>query len=758
MAKFSLGDDGMKGFLAQQGEKFVFGVVLLVAFYLVYSGSTVSGYPKVPQELKQLAQQATTYVTTNDPAWVTDEIERNPFSNYEERADKANIEINARQYPFNNRLKHPLVPRTDKRDDPKIFPPLMVEVSSIGQVAVAVPNKNRIDAFANDETTKQMRTDGEPKPRGRRSRRRRDPAGGGVGPPGGDGGLGGFGLGGAGGLDGGGDEAGGLGADGAGDGELGGMDGAPGSGSSVYRGPTRGGWESSLIGGAVSGALGIRGYSVNVVAVRALVPYEKQSSEFEQVFLKAVNYKKTRDTPNYIAFSAERAEVSTADPDAPLKWVSVWSTKKSLDRVSAFIDVYPDSVSSDFALPNTTMRVPPIMLANVRDHISHSEFPKLQSTKLKDASEDDKSKVDPNDPFGDSGSGDIPGSGQPSGSQGIPGGAGLAPPGGAGGLGPPGAGGLGAPGAGGLGAPGAGGLGAPGAGGLGAPPGAGGYAGSGGLGTDTSKTEITKYKLIRFFDFGVVPGKTYKYRVQLLIEDPNHPKDSRMQPAQRDLKSGVLTRLKALSAKEASGGSRAYFHRTEWSEPSASVSIAYPQRVLPGVVTTPTGWQTENRTTGVKIETRESKVKIVAVTWDKNRAVDVPLEIDVARGAVVNFKEDAVVVHPVSHVKKLLKVYNLETNTVVLDYRGGEKINKDRDNPVFAPTEMLLLTPTGELVVRSEVDEAEEYRWLTRTDEARPSANLGGGLDGGGLDGGGLDGGGLGGGLAPPGLGGGLGN
>ena len=48
----------------------------------------------------------------------------------------------------------------------------------------------------------------------------------------------------------------------------------------------------------------------------------------------------------------------------------------------------------------------------------------------------------------------------------------------------------------------------------------------GGMGGDMGamlSSNIPDYKMVRFFDFSAQIGRTYRYRVQLWIEDPNLP-------------------------------------------------------------------------------------------------------------------------------------------------------------------------------------------------------------------------------------------
>ena len=50
-----------------------------------------------------------------------------------------------------------------------------------------------------------------------------------------------------------------------------------------------------------------------------------------------------------------------------------------------------------------------------------------------------------------------------------------------------------------------------------------GMYGDGMYGAGMTYGPTVDYLLIRFFDFNVEMGKKYRYRIQLLLEDPNHP-------------------------------------------------------------------------------------------------------------------------------------------------------------------------------------------------------------------------------------------
>ena len=62
----------------------------------------------------------------------------------------------------------------------------------------------------------------------------------------------------------------------------------------------------------------------------------------------------------------------------------------------------------------------------------------------------------------------------------------------------------------------------------------------------------TKYKLVRFYDFEAKPNRVYRYRVRLLMVDPNFPESASIQPrsAVLDSASGTLRRVQDLLGKE----------------------------------------------------------------------------------------------------------------------------------------------------------------------------------------------------------------
>lgn len=234
----------------------------------------------------------------------------------------------------------------------------------------------------------------------------------------------------------------------------------------------------------------------------------------------------------------------------------------------------------------------------------------------------------------------------------------------------------------------------------------GGYAGTGMI----SFRPRVEYLLVRFFDFTAEPGRKYRYRVQLLLEDPNHPQDYRLEPNERTLDDTTKERLKQIVAEEQKDKNRRlYVRRTDWSAPSEVVSVAPADRVLAGPVELPRSLEIPKTTFSVPMD--EPKAKVMSIVWDATHAADVPGMQEVYRGSVLNFKSEAAVVHPISLVYKALPDFEFDTNRVVLDIRGGEPLPcTEHDDPLTAPGELILLDADGNLIVRNELDDENDFR------------------------------------------------
>lgn len=250
--------------------------------------------------------------------------------------------------------------------------------------------------------------------------------------------------------------------------------------------------------------------------------------------------------------------------------------------------------------------------------------------------------------------------------------------------------------------------------------GMGGEAGYGGMGMGMGAGTLpmgpqVDTLMVRFFDFTAVPGKKYRYRVQVFIADPNRPQFPAMDPNDRALAQEVKTRLQELASKEKDPNQRQYYYRTtEFSEPSSIVSI-------PSTLQTVVGPLLAAREVSIRREgnddltlpAAESVAKVMSIVWDPNLAVKVPGLIDALRGTVLNYKVNADVIHPVSLRYKNLENYEFKTERLVVDFAGAETLPEakaDEENPLLGPAELLLMDENGLLSIHNEFDDWDDYQ------------------------------------------------
>ncbi len=288
--------------------------------------------------------------------------------------------------------------------------------------------------------------------------------------------------------------------------------------------------------------------------VVAKVPIREQLKLYQDALEKARGASAERDFPSYVGFYVQRAEVV---PGKELAWDAVplydgqrqsITSKKSLTQpaghavAKAAFDKYlnaaqqfwaggmsPDVVDSRYAEYPITLPLPPLVGREWGADATHPDIPWGPNTPPLET-ENAQPAPDATAPPADAPGGGEFGPASPTATPG-PGGPGM-------GFGGAGRGGeFAGPGAGfgrrmgegpGMMGPGMAGPGMPGPGmGMGGRrmsegPGAGPGMGSGqAAGQHTTLTKGVDYYLLRFFDFSVEPGKKYKYRVKLVIQDPN---------------------------------------------------------------------------------------------------------------------------------------------------------------------------------------------------------------------------------------------
>ena len=129
---------------------------------------------------------------------------------------------------------------------------------------------------------------------------------------------------------------------------------------------------------------------------------------------------------------------------------------------------------------------------------------------------------------------------------------------------------------------------------------------------------------------------------------------------------------------------------------------------------------------------------IKPIVFDRQRAVDVPVDRNVNRGTILNFTADAEYGHPISEVINALPEFRFQTDIMVGDLRGGDQLFKgtnyekmfEKDNLITAPGEFILFDNDGKLMVHSEIDDTDLWERFNYQTDA-PSEDAGGGMMGG---------------------------
>ncbi len=757
--KLNFGEAGGHNFFAKHVEKLILGAVALLVAFFVYSGLKVEGIDssKNPVHLRNQANNARSNIEKTTWEAVKDEDDRHAYELTQRLSARgkdlqlvdhtayANI-LDWNAQPF--RLK-------GKRADPPWLPPRELEVTpGYGPIAM-------VGSLTNDQLMKAAQDAALAKleEEKKNARRRRDDSNpmypGAEGAPYGPSGRG---------------------AEVAGSyrvppGESGGAYGSstssgpvatpeqlanvpgyrPGAGGSsgygVGASPYGASGYASVAGaegyGAAAGATGTLAVGKYFMAVKALVPYKEQWTEFERTFEDAHDYNPVRDIPQYYYYQVERVEVDEAGQVIPGKektWTpetTAWYQRNWYAGTPEFV---VDPAYFDRLL---TCPAPPLMMRDLDRFRLHSKTPKRQIVPLARAPMPSPTDIAPPAASGE-GAGPQARPLGPGGVAGGPGGYPGAAPGY--GASPYGAmastqpgynamyGQQGATTEGGYGASSryggtdpyggqtayepygavGGGYGSQ----YGSAPGAASYGpGAQGLAAKPPGPTVD-YKLFRFFDFDITPGKKYKYRVKLFLLDPNHPADPREAPPIAYLEEKVIERVRKVDAEDArksqSTGqpTRTFWVETEWSEWSEVASIPPQHEILAGAVT-PEKSSVVDRERGIEVQEpgSEPEAKVLAMVWDHAKAADIPGEQTAVRGSVLNFTGPANILHPVSLQVVSLPEYKFRTDTLVLDLRGGGSLpTVDRANAdQKAPGEILMRDALGNLVVRNELDDLFDY-------------------------------------------------
>jgi hypothetical protein len=288
-----------------------------------------------------------------------------------------------------------------------------------------------------------------------------------------------------------------------------------------------------------------------------------------------------------------------------------------------------------------------------------------------------------------------------------------------------------------------------------------------------------EYRLLRFFDFHVEPGRHYVYRVKLRLLNPNYIPDPKAEEV-------AVTTLKLYQLKDASLAKSKYVD-TDWSEPSPVVATPHDTRVL-----------------AVSVTPKQSRVDpigtVMVAKWMQRKGFEAFDDLMVCRGQLINMADKVFTpgngsatppggqgrpgpggrggpigpggggipggrpiapgggtwpggrpgpggggggawpgggpvapprmppaggVPPGGLLSQPFKL-NYLSYVLAVDFRGGQDVTgrRGRENPIHAPGEILLMDRDGNLEVRDELDDKPErdaLKWAQGIVDAAPA-------------------------------------
>ena len=251
------------------------------------------------------------------------------------------------------------------------------------------------------------------------------------------------------------------------------------------------------------------------------------------------------------------------------------------------------------------------------------------------------------------------------------------------------------------------------------------------------------YQLFRFFDFTVEPGKRYRYRVRLVLVNPNYG----LNPA--DLEDEKQSQVKFL--EDAGAGKE-----RGWSEPPEAVVVPRDVRVLVGSVVLPPEQHAAVKEPvaefGIaKFDIETGQTLFAGFPDAEDRAKGVPY--NVCRGKLANFvgvskpitktspygvppgvlefspydspmmmpgmrptpSMPGTPVKPKPAKTEPGPTMDLISDYLLVDMSGGRTVPGKSD--LQTPSRVLWLDPDGRLVVRADEDDEEEYERLKPPEE-----------------------------------------
>lgn len=645
------GANGFVRFLLQHGEKIGIAAILVVAGMLVYSsfGRPIVDAAKQPDRLNQAASSANSHVAGMSWEAFPPEEQTNYAKFSAGSGELVLTPVKPDQYPAKEPWNPNVIPPVKLRQDPVLVAAMELEVRpGSGLWLDADPDvileKMRAAAKEARDRERELADEAARMAEGEEGRGGGRPGRGGMGMDGRGGGMG-----------------------------FGDMAGSKTKDGALVIPPA---------GGAqMQGFEDIREKSW--VTVLAKVPIKQQFQMYEDALASARGFNVAVDQPRYLGYVVERAEV-TEEGTGKFQRLATMTAKTLTTKISE----WPPSQSMDpgnpkYNHPLLTHPLPPMIMREWGNEITHSDLPiptpedlmreaeEAAAAQMPAAEEEVEGAAD--DPFGRAAKKPTM---QPGGVYG----------GRMEGMG--------------MGRPPMMGMGRGMEGGMGRPPGMGmgrgmeggmsmGMAGRGTDGTvelpEYAWDGLTKTVLFRFFDDTVQPGRRYRYRIQLVMQDVN----ADQQPKFLD---------PTVTARQTKDPKR--FRMSEWSEPSPVAVVPQPGLIFIA--------QTKD------VASDEPEARLIVKSVDSANAAEIAHNEWYSRGSVLNFAKQAQIIW--SSLYKIdpagpqdSPVFRFLTGLTLVDVDGGDQLTP-KNRKLMAPSRALVMDSSGRLLMQNELDEAKTIK------------------------------------------------
>jgi hypothetical protein len=221
------------------------------------------------------------------------------------------------------------------------------------------------------------------------------------------------------------------------------------------------------------------------------------------------------------------------------------------------------------------------------------------------------------------------------------------------------------------------------------------------------QSEELEYLLFRYFDYDVQPGREYRYRVRLLLTNPNYAVSPQYLEDENSAKNRYL--------------------EADWSEPSAIVHVPPDTQILAGPART---WGARATVMLTRFLASTGQVAFEEFQVRRGQLLDFSdrvIQPRIASTSVVDEhspardkKQSAAAAGtntylfkvptgaPSRKEAKAMATVDYGSEMLLLDVRGGERLpGPDR---FTEPASLCLMDGHGELIVRNELDDLPEYR------------------------------------------------